>query len=162
MHGCFDSGVLELADGAVKRIRDRLSRFAPGLADEADNWIGELSPTGEACDYFTGGRSVLLLLPRFLREACRQAPDTAFESDLAYSTINAYYFVRLIDDVVDGAPAARPRLLPLLGFLHAEFQSTYTRYFHPDSAFWEHFHCVWVKMAEATVEQTHLPDLFRS
>jgi hypothetical protein len=156
---CFDSEVLELADRAVNRMRGRLSRLAPSLADEADTWTRELSRTGEARDYFCGGRSVLLLLPRFLQEACRKAPEPAFESDLAYSTINAYYFVRLIDDVADGDPAARPHLLPLLGFFHAEFQSTYARYFHSDSAFWERFHYTWVEMAAATVEQTRLSDV---
>jgi hypothetical protein len=60
---------------------------------------------------------------------------------------------------VDGAPAARPLLLPLLGFFHAEFQSAYARYFGPDSIFWESFQCIWFRMAEATVEQTRLPDL---
>jgi hypothetical protein len=156
---CLESEVLELADGAIERMRNRLSRFAPGLAKEADIWTRELSRTGKARDYFNGGRSILLLLPRFLREVCQRAPDRAFESDLAYSTINAYYFVRLIDDVVDGSPAARPHLLPLLGFLHAEFQSTYARYFQPDNAFWERFHFTWVKMADSIAEQARLSSL---
>jgi hypothetical protein len=157
--GCFDNEVLELAGHSLVRMGETLARFAPGLAAEADAWTRGLSRSGEARDYFGSGRSILLLLPRFLREACERAPDRAFEFDLAYSTINAYYFVRLIDDVMDRAPAASPALLPLLGFFHAEFQSTYTRYFRPDSAFWESFHCTWFKMAEATVEQTRLPEV---
>jgi hypothetical protein len=155
----FDSEVLEFAGRSIVRMRERLARFAPGLATEVDTWTKGLSRTGEARDYFSGGRSILLLLPLFLREACEQAPDVAFEFDLAYSTVCAYYFVRLIDDVVDGDPAARPLLLPLLGFFHAEFQSIYARYFRPESTFWERFQCTWFKMAEATVEQTRLPDL---
>ena len=155
----FDSEVRELAGRAIARMRARLVRFAPGLAVDADDWMKGLSRTGEAHDYFTGGRSILLLLPRFLAEICAPAPDQTFEFDLAYSTISAYYFVRLIDDVVDSAPAARPLLLPLLGFLHAEFQSTYTRYFPPDSNFWDRFQYDWFKMAEAAVEQTRLPEV---
>jgi hypothetical protein len=156
---CFDSEVLELAGKSVARMHDRLARFAPRLAAETDTWTRALSPTGEARDYFVGGKSNLLLLPLFLREACQREADRAFELDLAYSTLNAYYFVRLIDDVVDGSPSARSPLLPLLGFFHSEFQSTYVRYFPPDSVFGEFFHCTWVTMAEATVEQTRLLDL---
>lgn len=159
MGGCYDSEVLQIAQGAVARMQARLSRFTPGLAIEAEHWTAELSRTGNARDYFIGGRSFLVLLPRFLREACAGSPDSAFESDIAYSTISAYYFVRLVDDVVDRAPAARPLLLPMSGFFHAEFQSTYARYFRPESAFWEHFYRFWFEMAEATVEQARLPDL---
>jgi hypothetical protein len=154
--GCFDDEVLHIAGGAVVRMQERLSRFTPGLAVEVGSWLAELSRTGNARDYFLGGRSVLILLPRFLREACAASPDSAFESDIAYSTISAYYFVRLVDDVVDRAPAARPLLLPMSGVFHAEFQSTFARHFPAESAFWQHFYHFWFKMAEATVEQAGL------
>jgi hypothetical protein len=155
----FDSEASGLAIRPLSLLADRLSQLTPGVAADAGAWISGLSKTGNACEYFSGGRSILLLLPRFLAEASGRPRDLTFELDLAYSSINAYYFVRLIDDVVDHERSACSRLLPLVGFFHAEFQSSYIRYFRPDHSFWDHFHHIWGKMAEATIEQTRRTSL---
>jgi len=155
----FDREAAELAVQPLSFLADRLAQVAPGVAADADAWMSELSRTGKACDYFGGGRSILLLLPQFLAETSKAGRDLRFEFDIAYSIINAYYFVRLIDDVVDKQPSARPRLLPLLGFFHAEFHSSYMRYFGPDHSFWNHFYRIWGEMADATIEHTRRASL---
>lgn len=155
----FDEEVLEIAGGAISVLRKRLLLLTPFLAGEVDTWMEGLPRTGAAPHYFLGGRAILLLLPRFLCEVSRSSPDLSFERDLAYSTVSAYYFVRLIDDVIDNSPAARHSLLPLLGFFHAEFQRVYGHYLKPDSVFWDHFHRIWGRMADATVEQGRLTEI---
>jgi len=76
--------------------------------------------------------------------------DGQFLEDLCYSTLNGYYFVRLIDNVQDGdGPSDLRQLLPAGGYFHAEFQSPYQRWFPADHPFWRDFQAAWNEQAEA-------------
>jgi hypothetical protein len=148
----FDPELEDLAHRAIERLCRGLSRDAPWLAAEAIVWMNSLTRSGRAEDYFLEDRSLLLLLPDQLIQRICAASDDGFRSDLAYSTINAYYFVRLIDNVMDARCAAESRLLPLAGFFHSRFQGAYSRYFPPESGFWGFFESTWARMAEATTQ----------
>lgn len=148
----FDPELEALAHRAIERLCIGLSRDAPWLGAEAIAWMKNLSRSGRAEDYFLENRALLLLLPDELVKSIGAVSDDGFRSDIAYSTINGYYFVRLIDNVMDAPCAAESRLLPLLGFFHSQFQAAYSRHFAPESGFWEFFEATLARMAEATTQ----------
>jgi hypothetical protein len=81
----------------------------------------------------------MLLLPRWLSASLRGAPARAFHADVVYSTLNGYYFVRMIDDLMDREHPPAPEVLPALIFFHTEFEAPYRRYFPHRHAFWDAF-----------------------
>ena len=86
--------------------------------------------------------------------------DREFQEDLCYSTLNGYYFVRLIDNVQDGdGPADLRQLLPAGGYFHAEFQSPYQRWFAADHPFWRDFQGAWNEQAEAASIEAELTEI---
>jgi hypothetical protein len=146
----FDTQLKEVVRGAVLQINEEISRQAPFLASEICDWIGSLSPTECPEDCFQDARAFVLLLPWLLEKSIRDEPDLAFQSSVAYSSANAYYYVRLLDNVMDGHSAAEARLLPGLSFFHANVQSSYFPYFPHDSPFWSFFRSTWMSMVDAT------------
>jgi hypothetical protein len=148
----FDPELEPLVRRAIGRLCDSLSRDAPWLGAEAISWMKNLSRSGRAEDYFLENRALLLLLPDELVKRICAVSDDGFRSDLVYSTINGYYFVRLIDNVMDAPNAAESRLLPLLGFFHSQFQTAYSPHFPPESGFWGFFQATVARMAEATTQ----------
>lgn len=86
--------------------------------------------------------------------------DPEFQQDLCYSTLNGYYFVRLIDNVQDGdGPADLRQLLPAGGYFHAQFQSPYQRWFPADHPFWATFQAAWNEQAEAAAVEAELVEI---
>jgi hypothetical protein len=129
-----------LAADAVARLQGRVAADAPILAGHLDAWMTELAGGAPADGYFTHPRAFpMLLLPWWAEEAINGQPDAAFQADVVYSSVSGYYFVRLIDDVMDGDDRSRPEVLPGLIVLHTEFQRTYQRHFPFEHPFWDDF-----------------------
>lgn len=146
-----------------ERLRARLAALSPGLAAELVPWMAGLAPAGAPPQaYFCHPLAFpLLLFPWWLDEVLGGRPDPALQTDLLHSSMCGYYLIRLLDDVMDRSPAARPDLLPALGLLHAEFQTPYTRHFPAADPFWEVFHSAWAEGHEAAVFDARLSDLDR-
>ncbi len=151
--------LLGLTRCAMVRLSANLTRDAPQIAGEVIRWTAGLSRTGRPEDYFRNGRAEIFLLPWWAEKSLRYVPDLRFQSDLIYSSVNAYYFVRFIDNMMDGHGEAELRMLPILGFFHSQFQAVYSGYFPPDSAFWEFFHSTWTAMAEAAVTDANMTEI---
>jgi hypothetical protein len=119
----------------------------------------ELSGSAQPADYFLHPLSFpMLLLPWWAEKARRPAPDLSFQADLAYSTLCGYYYIRLIDNVMDGDVKVDPKLLPALSFFHNQFQFAYQRHFSASHPFWKHFHRLWLRSAECAMRDASLPD----
>jgi hypothetical protein len=143
----------------MQRLSANLIRNAPHISNIVTRWTAGLSATGVAEDYFRKSRAHILLLPWWAEKSLCGAPDVKFQSDLIYSSVNGYYFVRLIDNVMDGHGKSELRMLPLLGFFHSQFQAVYSDYFQPDSAFWECFHSTWTAMAQAAILDANMTEI---
>jgi len=152
----------ELVADSLRRIRADFSQLAPRSAGAVDAWIdrqgGDTSP--EAA--FRGLKAHFLLIPWFLEIRIRGEVDLAFERDLVYSSINAYYFVRLLDNVGDDHSPGDRSLLPLSALFHTNFQSVYSAWFEPASPFWDYFRRTWIGMADATVQNSQIADFSES
>lgn len=139
----------------MARLPD-MCRDAPTSASALVGWVTRLSPTERPRDYFDGPRSVLFLFPWWLEKRIRPTPDVAFQEQLVESSINAYYFVRMIDTLMDEQGDEERRLLPLLGIFHANFGRAYARLFPPAHPFWDHFDRYWSSVADAAICEKRL------
>ena len=140
---------LNTAELAAGRVRVELSRRSPLLGQRTTGWLISLGDIDHLEHYFTHPQAVpILALPWWLETSICGKPSIPFQSDLMYSTINGYYFTRMLDDVMDGH-GVDPSALPALYHFHTQFQSTYSNYFGASSSFWAHFERMLMDTAEA-------------
>jgi hypothetical protein len=154
----LDRTLSECVDRAIALL-PYACRDAPASTEALVGWAARLSPTGRARDYFDGGRSVMFLLPWWLEKRIQPVPDVRFQELLVESTVSAYYFVRIVDNLMDEDAAEERSLLPLLGILHANFTRAYARLFSPDDPFWNHFDRHWNGTAEAAIREKTLTEV---
>ena len=155
--------LLGLLTRALSRSRRRLKAGAPALSGQVRTWIQSLSPGSPPETYFTHPKAFpTLLLPWWLESHLRGTPSPAFHGDVVYSTVNGYYFVRMIDDLMDREPPPAAPLLPSLIFFHTEFQRTYQRHFPDGHPFWETFVGVSYASAEAASRDATLKTIDRA
>ena len=146
---------------ALSKIEQRLqAKTPPAVAQKLIDWMALLSPTGIAPDYFTQRTMFpMLLLPEWMAAAAAVPPDCQFQTDLAYSTVNGYYFIRMLDNVMDDHATVEGLLLPMSAFFHCEFQGVYQRYFDSTHPFWKSFESLWLTSASAVCREATSPDL---
>ena len=156
----YDSQLSNLITASISRLNLELTGAAPWLATQLSAWMAQLSRTGRPEDYFKHPLAFpSLLLPWWLEKTYHAKPDLSLHSDLVYSTINGYYYIRLIDNLMDGHDTVELKLLPALGFFHTQFQTMYQHYFEPNHGFWQLFRTVWFHSAEVTIKDASLTDL---
>jgi hypothetical protein len=142
--------LVQILESALLRTRRRLRQSAPELSVSAAHWMTSLSRGAPLTHYFTHPRAFpLLLLPWWLEGSIRSSPARDFQRDIVYSTVNGYYAVRLIDDLMDGDKPPPREVVPALQFFHTEFTHTYGRYFPFGHPFWEAFADSWFDAADA-------------
>lgn len=119
--------------------------------------MSQLSPTREPADYFLQPNS-FPLLPLIGWAAMSFAVDTdqQFVADVVYSTASMYYYIRLLDNVMDGHATIEAEILPAMAFFHTEFQSPYQSYFASEHPFWQVFRSAWLAGNEAVARELEL------
>ena len=158
----MDPALLDTIAHAVRRLQDTLLTSSPGLAQPTIDWMVALAGGRSPENYFSHPLAFpTLLLPWWAAQACPAGEtDVALQQEIAYSSINGYYFIRMIDNVMDGDASVDPRLLPALALFHTEFQSVYQRLFDPTHGFWVTFREAWLGSADAAVQDArmkHIP-----
>ena len=147
---------------AFSRLRHRLRAHAPTLARHTAEWMRSLTGDAPPQTYFTHPQAFpMLLLPWWFEGGLDGAPDRAFQGDVVYSTINGYYFVRLIDDLMDRERPPTAAVLPALIFFHTEFQGSYQRHFPHGHPFWAAFSDGSMASAESASVDAGLPEIDR-
>ena len=154
-----DDQLQKLVSDTCARIQAELTRHAPFLAEQVRGWMAQLSATGLAPDYFLQPRMFpLLRLPLWAARSFTADPDSEFLADVIYSTVNGYYYIRLLDNLMDDHGTIELKILPATAFFHTEFQATYQKYFEAAHPFWEVFRSAWFSASDAV---THEFDLER-
>jgi hypothetical protein len=148
--------------GAIRRSQRRLGGNAPTLAHHAVEWQRRLAGGAEPEAYFLHPEAFpLVLLPWWLESTIRQPPARGFQRDVVYSSVSGYYFVRLVDDLMDRERRPPAAVLPILAFFHAEFQQPYYRYFPYGHPFWEACHAATLESAEMASRDAELTEIDR-
>lgn len=144
-----------LASHAIDQLLSDMRNYAPSMAVRAESWMSGLTKTGVAADYFQHPLAFpMLLLPCWVEESIRGQVDADFQADLVYSSVSGYYFIRMIDNVMDEDSELERALLPMAGFFHAQATTTYYRYFEHQHSFWGHFRYWNTQSAELAIEDS--------
>lgn len=152
----MESSLNTAIDGAVQQFFDRLDTHLPECAALIGEWVQALAGGHGPRAYFTHPQAFpTLALPHWAAESPGIASDPEFQLQLAYSSICGYYFIRMIDNMMDREASREYSLLPVLAFFHAEFQSVYQQCFDRDSDFWPRFRAAWYGTAEAAMLDAH-------
>lgn len=153
----YEPKLRELLDHGHSRIESDLHRSAPFLGQLVSDWMTRLSPTGDARDYLCQPRMFpTLLLPWWMAKSFDLELDIAFQADVIYSSLNGYYHIRLLDNLMDGHGSTELQILPAAAFFHTQFQLAYQRYFEASHPFWEVFQGEWFSSAEAVAREVSL------
>jgi hypothetical protein len=149
----YDPHLSRIITDAISRLMADMSQTAPFMAAQVTPWLRQLAGGDQPEDYFKHPLAFpSLLLPWWLERTIQPEPDPALQTDLVYSTINGYYYIRLIDNLMDGQATVELELLPALGFFHSCFQTVYQTYFAGDHPFWEQFSAIWLHSAEVAMQ----------
>ena len=100
-------------------------------------------------------------LPWWLEDCIRGEVHAEFQTDLMYSTVSGYCFIRMLDDVMDGHEVDRAAL-PALHPFHLQFVKTYHSYFPALHPFWQEFERILMTTAEAVTAEAILKDFHES
>lgn len=156
----YEESLSNLLTTGLARLQMEMNRVAPFMAQQVSGWMGQLSGTQRPEDYFKHPASFpLLLFPWWLEKTLRPEPDLAFQADLVYSSMNGYYYFRLLDNLMDGHSTVEMKILPAASFFHLQSQTVYQRYFEPEHPFWDFFAQVLFGSVEATLQDAGLEDL---
>jgi hypothetical protein len=152
--------ISSLIDQATLRIFAEMRQHGPVMAQKAEQWLKSLAGSNRPGDYFQHPLAFpMLLLPWWMEQTLHPEPDPAFQANLIYSSINGYYFIRMIDNVMDGHSTVEQKLLPMLGFFHLQAQAVYQRYFGPEHPFWTVFKALSVQSAENSIRESGLVEI---
>lgn len=155
----LDPELNQALEQAVARIQADLTQAMPHIAPRLQAWMQHLARSEQAADYFRQPISFpLLQLPWWLAHSI-DAANRKFLTDVVYSTLNGYYFIRLIDNVMDGHSTHEVQLLPAAGFFHTQFQVAYQTYFPAPHPFWQTFQHAWFRAAEITIRDADLTNI---
>jgi hypothetical protein len=160
MSELYDSIVSALIAQSVERLLAEMCRTAPFMAEQTERWICDLAGSTQPAQYFQHPLAYpIFLLPYWLEKTIQPAVDETFQNDLIYSSMNIYYFIRLMDNIMDNRSETEIHLLPAQGFFHTQWQTTYQRYFAYEHPFWEYFQRVWFQASEITLTDGLLKDI---
>jgi hypothetical protein len=149
-----DHQLEDLVEAACSRIQSELKRYAPFMSEKVSAWMARLSPTGKAPDYFLQPQTFPFLpLPLWAAKSFANETEGEFLADVIYSTVNGYYYIRLLDNLMDGHGTIELKILPATAFFHSEFQATYQKYFDAGHPFWEVFRSAWLFSNDAVARE---------
>ena len=149
-----------LLNSAIDRIFDEMSQDGPFMAQQARSWFCSLARSDQPADYFLHPLAFpMLLLPWWMEQTIHDRPDTRFQAALIFSSINGYYYIRLIDNVMDGHGSIEHKLLPMLGFFHTRFRRVYRDYFDDSHPFWSLFDSISDQSAESAIRDAMMEDI---
>jgi hypothetical protein len=147
---------LTAARNAAQLATQELNSSTSPLWVHTRRWLATRCDLSHPEDYFLHSQSLAILgFPWWLEESLRGVADPAFQADLMFSTINAYYFTRMLDDIMDGHAIERAAMPALYPF-HLRFMRPYQKYFDYSSAFWGEFERILMITVEAVAGEASL------
>ena len=167
MHLLYTEAFSQMIERAHQRMLDDMRQGGSHMAQQAKHWMQQLAGSDHAADYFKHPLAFpMLLLPWWMEQTIRPDPNISFQTDLIYSSINGYYFIRMIDNVMDDHDTIEKKLLPMLGFFHMQFHGVYHTYFDAKHPFWMQFRAISIQSAESALQDAAMididPDGFRA
>lgn len=138
----------------------RLYQDMPLTAPSLHKWAKGLARSEEPADYFLHPIAFpLMLLPWWLERQVKGVCDREFQLNLISSNVCMYYYIRLVDNVMDGHATIEPELLPATGYFVNQFHSVYHDYFVTTYPFWKDFNRTWSDFCDVTAADGQLQEV---
>lgn len=145
-------------------VRDALQRLegdlrdCPTVSDHFWRRARELGGSNPENLFLNPLSTPVLLFPQWVERSFTPTPDIDFQREVSYAAINLLYYVRLLDDAMDGH-CTSAELLPALTFLHSRFQGGFQSLFPSGHRFWSYFFEILDRSTEVTVADFSLTAL---
>jgi hypothetical protein len=137
-----------------------MTAIAPFMAGAVNKWTKRLAQTPNPEDYYLHPKAFpMLLLPWWMEATFQSAPIVSFQTAVAYSSINGYYYTRLVDNLMDGDSNGELALLPAAHFFLCQSQLAYYPYFSADHPFWRFFLTTLVTAGETAMRDAGTADI---
>jgi hypothetical protein len=137
---------------AEARIFADLRLRLPASSDRIADWLQRVHDGAPATAVMRPQAFPMILLPRFLEKSIAPPkPDARFREDVIFITLNLYYYLRFIDNIMDNDALADQSLLPALSFFHVNLQTPMQRYFDAGHPFWDFYLSTWLRCADVTI-----------
>ena len=158
----YEPALETIIDAAFDRLHATLRTAGPTIAERVHAWMESMGGIARQQEGYTHPLSYpMLLFSWWAEKALHDPPDAGRQTDLVYSTINGYYAIRLIDNLMDGHGTLELELLPALHVFSSEFQSVYHDDFARDHAFRDLFRAIWYHSAEVTLRDAGAGEIDR-
>ena len=139
----LESGRLEpdlgsILASALEHLKVHLEQDMPLLAPKVFTWLAGLSSSNQPTDRFLGELMYpIFLLPWSLEEELADGQtNIEWQVELITSSLGGYYYIKLIDDLVDGDVSLDPQLAPAAPWFFWHFQRPYQKHFPLHHPFW--------------------------
>ena len=148
----YDETIRLAVASAAARIFADLRLRLPASSDRISVWLACVHDSPPATSVIQPQSFPMILLPRFLEKTIRPAREEAnFREDIVFITMNLYYYLRLIDNIIDNDKLSDVSLLPALSFFHVNLQTPLLSYFGAVHPFWDFFLETWLLCADVTI-----------
>jgi hypothetical protein len=149
-----DTVATEVLGRAMARLELYVRGAGPVLSGHVLPWMSGLAlPGSPHWSYFIHQRGFpFLALPWWLEESIAGKVDSVFQEDLILSSMSAYYYIRLVDQIMDERDAPERALLPAAGVFLMAFLEPYRQRFPPGDPFHEQLAALWSLSAEVTLD----------
>ncbi len=149
-----------LVKKAIISLHNDMTDLAPFMAEKINKWTKHLAQTPNPEDYYLHPKAFpMLLLPWWMEETFQPTPLVPFQTAVAYSSINGYYYTRLVDNLMDGDSEEELALLPSAHFFLCQSQLAYYPYFSADHPFWQFFLTTLVTAGETAMRDAASADI---
>lgn len=156
----YDPDISAIIRKAFMGLHDDAKAAGSFLGESITNWIQSVYNIESPEDAFTNPDAFpLFLLPWYAETSLNPELNKDFQYDLIYSTSNGYYYIRFIDNLMDGHSMEDLSILPILSFFSINFHKPYYKYFDNGHPFWKYFNSVWLQSAEASILDAQFKDI---
>lgn len=153
----IEEPVREVVSGAVRRLENELDELSPFMTARVRAWMRRLARDRDPASYFVHLRAFpFVLLPWWFERAARGTVDLELQGTLAGSSISGYYFIRILDGLMDAHAEDELEFLPVLGVFHDRFQLPYLSLFPAGHPFHDRFAATWSACLDATARDAAL------
>jgi hypothetical protein len=137
-----------------------MAEMAPFMAGAVNKWTRHLAQTPNPEDYYLHPKAFpMLLLPWWMEETFNPIPSVPFQTAVAASSINGYYYTRLVDNIMDKDGQEEISLLPSAHFFLCKSQFAYYPYFPADHPFWHDFLITLVTAGETAMRDAETAEI---
>lgn len=156
----YDPELRGFIESAYSRLVSNINATDPVFAKKVLAWIQAVSGDLSPIDHLTHQNAFpFFLIPYWLEKSINPEFDKQFQEDIIFSSFNLYYYVIMLDNLMDQDQLEALELSPALHLFHTWFQLPYQNHFPGGHSFWDDFQKIWFQTAVVTTADACLTNI---